>query len=186
MPVSLFAQFTIPDVYQCLKVAGPILGVFFLRWLFLSSGEIIHRLFPHWKWEQELGWLNIRAQKRADRFLRWVGYLVYASLAGALYGIVWSVPRVIQFAQEKDPNAAADDMAALSVLLISSGLWAVYLGFELIPKLRSRFEEEELQRFRAEHADDEEEIEQELRRRQMKLPGQSRFGGTNPSLRRKR
>jgi hypothetical protein len=172
------AEIGIPDVWQCLGLAGPFLALFALRWVIRHTDEIIEKLFPHWEWERKLGWLNISAQRQAETVLRWIGYCIYALLAAALYGIVWSVSGVGNLKRLDDPGTAADAFLKLSVLLVCLGLWLVYLGCELIPKLREQAVREELAKAREEDAELDEEEPSYL-----KPP--SRFAGTDLGSRNK-
>lgn len=153
---SIDAQIGIPDASQCLLFASPFLGAAAIYWLFWHSDKVINWVFPNWEWEKKLGWLNIRVTRRADAVLRWLGYTVYAFLAFTLYGIVWSSSAFADL-EQWTPNSVADGMSKLSILLVCLGVWLVYLGFELIPKLRNRYEREELEKYRAEHPDLEED-----------------------------
>ncbi len=154
----VYAQIGIPDASHCLLFAAPFLGAAGTYWLFWHSDTLINWIFPNWEWEKKLGWLNIRVTRWADAVLRWIGYAVYALLAFTLYGIVWSSSAFDDFAQWT-PITVADGMAKISALLLCLGIWFVYLGLELIPKLRHQYEREELEKFRAEHPelDDDEE-----------------------------
>ena len=155
----------VPSAEECVWIAGPILGVLLVRWAWLSLDQIIAWLFPNWEFEQRLGWLNLRAQKRAATFLRWLTHLLHALLAVALYGILWAAEGLGTMTPS-DPLTVASGLSRLPVLLFSLGFWVVYLRFELIPRLRHEYEEEELQRYRAEHP----EIEAETERVQPRVP----------------
>lgn len=152
----------IPNAKVILVLAAPILTFYAMRWLARRTEEIIPRLFPHWEWEKNLGWLNITAERRANTFFRWLGYLVYATLAGALYGIVWSAEGFSQVDNWSDPYVASDLAVRMPVLLVSMGIWLFYLGGGLIPKLQKEYEEEELEKFRVEQAEIEKEREMNL------------------------
>ena len=85
---SFLAVIGIPDAWQCLIVVGPFFCIAVVWWFVNRLDQIIAYLFPHWEWEREMGWLNLRAERRADAFMRGLGYLFYGLLAVALYGIV--------------------------------------------------------------------------------------------------
>ena len=160
MPSLFLAEIFIPTAWECLLVASPFL-VLGAMWLLVRLVEqLIARLFPHWEWEKRLGWLNIRVERRAATVLRWMGYAVYAALAVALYGIVWAAPALGNLLQWDNPALVAEGAGQVPVLLICLGVWLVYLGCELIPKLRNQYEREELEKFRAAQA----ELEQERER----------------------
>ena len=154
-----FAAIGIPNAWQCLVVASPFLFIAAVKWLVGITDVFIKQLFPYWEWEKQLGWLNIRAHRRAELFWRWFGYFIYATLALALYGIVWASSALSNPAAWSDPNLVPDLMAKVATLLVCLGYWLVYLGCELLPKLRRQYEDEELQRYRVEMAAREEESE---------------------------
>ncbi len=148
----ILAEIGIPNARQCLIFAAPFLGIFAVYGLFWHSDKLIALVFPNWEWEKKLGWLNFRATRRAETILRWIGYAVQALLAVTLYGIVWSASAFADLVAWT-PNSVAEGMGKISILLLCLGTWLVYLGFELIPKLRSQYEREELEKYRAEHID---------------------------------
>ena len=174
---SFLAEIAIPDAWQCFAVAAPVIAVIGLWTLIRNIDLIIHRLFPHWHWETRLSWLNIKAYQRADAILRWMGYAVYAVLAVTLYGIVWGAQVVSRLHQLDDPKIMAEAARRLPVLLISVGIWLVYLGFALIPKLKREYEDEELEKFRAEMK----EAEQEAPRPSRFPTGQPGYKANYPS-----
>ena len=157
MSFLVLAEIAIPTAWQCLVIASPILAVTVVWWMITRTDQVIDALFPGWEWEKRLGWLNIRASRRADAILRWIGYFIYALLAATLYGIVWSASAFSDINQTSDPNGVADGMWKFSTLLLCLGVWVLYLGWELIPKLRRQYEREELEKYRAEQAELEEE-----------------------------
>jgi hypothetical protein len=139
--------------------AAPFLIVAGFIGLSLGTKVVMRRFFPLWEWQQSLGWLNIRAHKRAEAVMRWLGYLFKACVAVALYGIVWAAPALSSVDNWKEPNDVADNMAKLTVLIWCSALWAGYFYFELVPKLKAEFEWEDLQEFRGMLRKREEELE---------------------------
>jgi hypothetical protein len=170
----------IPDARHCFALIAPFVAVAAAVFLLRRMDVIMDHLFPHWEWERKLGWLNIRAQQRADSVLRWLGYFVYAALGLALLGIVWSAKGLAGIENWADPRELSGLLFLLPVLLVCVGFWLVYLGFELIPKLRGKYEEEELEKYRAEQAELEREYDRKLGGR-MKSPQigskQGAFGG---------
>lgn len=158
-PFLVVAEVCLLIAKRCMAWAMPFLGVAALACLVRRMDQIIDRLFPHWEWEKRLGWLNIRAQRRADLVLRWIGYFIYAVLAVALLGIVWGAEALATLDRWDDPSVMADLALRVPVLLACLGLWLVYFGCELIPKLRDQSEREGLRKFRAEQRELEEERE---------------------------
>jgi hypothetical protein len=150
MPVlALFA----PSAMQCVAIAGPVGSVFGLIWLVRHGHEWVAAIFPHWEWERELGWLNLRAHRRADRIFRWVRYVVHAGLLLALGGIIWNAFIFGSFDEWDDPGAVGILLIHLSMLIACLAVWIVYLVTILAPRLREEYEREELERFRKENPD---------------------------------
>lgn len=178
MPFMVLAEIAIPTAWQCLVIASPVFAVTVVWWMITRTNQVIDAIFPDWEWEKRLGWLNIRASRRADAVLRWIGYFIYALLAATLYGIVWSASAFTDINQTSDPNGVANGMWKFSTLLICLGVWVLYLGWELIPKLRHQYEREELEKYRAEQTELEEE-------RQNPVKPPSPFAATDPKSRKK-
>ena len=155
----------IPTAAECAWILGPVLALLAARWVWSHLDGVVERLFPHWEFEKRMGWLNLRAQRRAESVFRVLTYLLQALLALALYGILWAAEGFGAMTPA-DPLTVADAFTRLPVLLASLGLWLVYLGWELIPKLRRAYEEEELERFRAENPD----LEEETRSAKSRVP----------------
>ncbi|HEV3271537.1 MAG TPA: hypothetical protein VGZ93_05090 [Candidatus Methylacidiphilales bacterium] len=147
--------------WQCLNFAAPFLAVAAVWWLINRIDRIINRLFPDLEWEKKLGWLNIRAERRVNLALRWIGYCIYALLGVALYGIAWAAEGLQQLPNWSDPQVLGDLALRIPVLGICLGAWILYLGGWLIPKLRAEREEAGLKKFRAEMREAEREGESE-------------------------
>jgi len=123
-----------------------------------NADRIVEWLFPDSEWEKSLGWLNITATKRAEAGLRWVGYLVYAMLAAALYGIVWAAQGLRDFAQWSDPDVLSRLALHFPVLVLCLVIWFLYFGLGVMPRVRWEREEREwreLQKFREQMAEQE-------------------------------
>lgn len=145
-----WAGFVFPSAGQCLVLAAPFLAVAAVWWLINRTDRIVSHLFPDLEWEQSLGWLNIKAERRANTGLRWVGYGIYVMLADALVGIVWGAEGLSQIDNWSDPWVMGDLALRVPALLFCLGIWVLYLGGWLIPKLRAQREEAEYKKFRAE------------------------------------
>jgi hypothetical protein len=145
--------------WQCFVAAAPFLSVAAVWWLVNRTDRIIHHLFPDLEWEKSLGWLNIRAERRAKTALRWVGYGIQALLAVALYGIVWAAEGLRALDRLSDPGVMRDLALRIPALVLCLGLWLIYLGSWLMPKLRAEREEAALKKFRAEMEEAERERE---------------------------
>jgi hypothetical protein len=141
----------IPTAGQCFAVVAPVASVWGTIWFLRHGDRVIAQLFPHWQWERELGWLNLRANRRAETVLRGLRHLMHAFLLLALAGILglsWLVGQRLEM--ETGPGMFA---LALELIYIGVGLsvWIFYFAAVLAPRLRDEYEEEELQRYRAEH-----------------------------------
>lgn len=162
VPFLFLATIAIPDVWTCLAFASPFLAGVAVWWLLRRIDQILNHLFPHWEWEKQLGWLNIRDERRADTILRWINHGLHALLAGALYGIVWGVQAVPSVDNWADALVMGRLALRGPVLLFCLGFWLIYLGCALIPKLRAQYEKEELEKFRAEAQETEDEREKNI------------------------
>jgi hypothetical protein len=145
------ASIGVPTAAQCLRVLGPVGGVFFLWWIARNTDHVIHRLFPTLEWQKQLGWLDLRAERRAAAVFRWISYSIYAALVLALGGIVWSADLLAQLSDDAAMNVPAI-FSILPIMLLSTAIWAAYFAWGLFPKLRHDYERQELERFRAETA----------------------------------
>jgi hypothetical protein len=154
-PPSLLpeAVLVVPSAGQCLMMVAPVAACFLLRWILRGLDPMIHRLFPSLAWERQLGWLNIRAERQAATVLRWIGYFVQAALAAALLGIAWGAEGFRLLGRWSEPDALSGINLRLPVFFCGLGLWLLYLGVELFPRLRREYEQEELAAFRAEWAE---------------------------------
>jgi hypothetical protein len=166
IPPSIFMETILIMAWRFLVFLAPLLAVVALAWLAFRTDRIINRLFPDLEWEKSLGWLNIRAERRANTALRWLGYAIYVLLGAALYGIAWAAVGLQDWDRaESDPAVAVDLLLRIPVLGLGLGAWLLYLGSWLIPKLRSEREEAELKRFRVQMEEMEQERERDPRSR---------------------
>ena len=159
LPPSIIAEALLIMAWKAVVCLLPVIAVGLALLLAYRIDRIIHRLFPDLEWEKNLGWLNIRAERRANTALRWLGYAIYLSLGGALYGIAWAAVGLQGLADVTDPLAATDLALRLPVLLVGLGAWVLYFGSWLIPKIRAEREEAELKRFRIQMSELERERE---------------------------
>lgn len=173
----------IPDLPQLLYLAISLAGLGAMWWLITRADSLIARLFPHWEWEKQLGWLNIRAARRAARILRWLGYLLQTVLVAMLGGILWAAP-ALRVENWDQPEKVANSFAKLTVLLFCLGSWIIYLGWELIPRMRREHERKSLEKFRAEMAEREESgPEADERRARFSAPDPHKWKRTLPPSR---
>jgi uncharacterized membrane protein YciS (DUF1049 family) len=151
---------------KALVLAAPLLAVAVLWWLVNRTDRIIARLFPHLEWEKDLGWLNIRAERRAKTALRLLGAVIYLALAGTLIGITWETRQIVDALMAgTDWTSSSYVMIRMGEVVVYLGAWLIILGSWLLPKVRAEREEKELQRYRAQVTEEERERERRKRRR---------------------
>lgn len=163
--------------WQWANLVAAIVSTCAAWWVISRADWIINRVFPYNEWEKSLGWLNIRAQKRADAGLRWLGYFVYAMLAIALLGIPWAAEGLRTMGPWYEPDVLSGFLLRLGVLVLCFGLWFFYFGCGLLPRLRREREQKEwkdLQKFRAAHTEAERARPVESRSRVHKPPQKPR------------
>jgi hypothetical protein len=140
-----------------LVFAAPVLVLGVLAWIVSRTDRIMHSVFPDIEWERNLGWLNIRAERKADRAMRWVGYGVIVLLLDSLVGILWAAKGLPRLADWSDPWV----MGVLALRVPAGALclliWVIYLGLGLLPRLRAEREMKAFRKFRAEIAAADEE-----------------------------
>jgi hypothetical protein len=142
--------FVFPNAQQCFVWAAPVLALAVLWWLVDRTDRIVGHLFPDLEWEKSLGWLNIKAERRANTALRWVGYGFYVLLIDALVGIVWAAEGLPELDNWSDPWVMGDLALRVPALFFCLGIWVLYLGCWLMPKLRAQREATAWKRLRAE------------------------------------
>ncbi len=153
------AEIAIPSLGQCLRVLAPLAGLAAFVWLLRNVDDLIRRHLPSLEWGRQLGWFNIRAERRAARFLRGMEAAFQLLLAMALLGLLWGASGLHELPNWRDPEVMRRLQDHASILILCAILWTVYLSVELAPRLRREFEEEELERYRAERAALEQEEE---------------------------
>ncbi len=161
MPTASFplpeAVIAIPSASQCFMVLAPVAGIALFYAIVQSIDRVLAKAFPGLEWQRNLGWFNIKAERRAATVLRWLGHGVMALMAGALYGIVWVAEGLRLLPRWTDPDALAELDFRLPVLVTGLGFILFYMGAALLPRLQREYEEEDLEAFRAERAAFEEE-----------------------------
>lgn len=150
IPPSIAAEAILIMAGKLAVLCAPLLTVAALWWLANRVDLIIARLFPLLQWEKDLGWLNIRAERRAKTALRWLGFALYLSLAGALVGIAWETRQIVdELAGWPEWPVIGQVMMRLCLVILYLAAWLVFLGGWLFPKIRARREDAELRTFRA-------------------------------------
>lgn len=158
--IPLFnTRMAVPNPWLLAPFLGPVLVVLALWWLIDKTDRIINWLFPDLEWEKSLGWLNIKAERRAKTALRWVGYVFYLFLAGLLYCIVRLAEGFPSLENWPDPDTVGDLVLRLPAFAVCVGIWLLYLGGVMMPRIRREREEKELKKFRAEREEAEREKE---------------------------
>ena len=151
------AVIAIPSATQCFMVLAPIAALTAVFGIYKGLDRAFSRIFPGLEWQRNLGWFNIKAERQATMVLRWLGYMVMALMAAALYGIAWGAEGLRLLPRWYDLDAMAELDLRLPVLFGCLSLLLFYFGAALLPRLRREYEEEELEAFRAEWAALEEE-----------------------------
>jgi hypothetical protein len=151
----MFAATDFPSFSFAASIGVPFAVVALSVWAIWRADHIVHRLFPDAAWERNLGWLNIRAEKRAARALRWFGYGIVILLVDSLFGIYWAATGLPEYADWANPAMLVDLIVRLAVLALCLTIWGIYFGFDLLPRLRAEREEAEHKRFLAEFDSDE-------------------------------
>jgi hypothetical protein len=149
----------VPSVSQCLAIAAPAAGIGFIIWFLRHGDRVVARLFPHWEWERRLGWLNAKANRRAETVLRGLRHLGHAFLLldlAAFLALAW----LVGGSHDMDSSIGAFsyllEMGYFGACLVP---WIYYFAVILGPRITAEFEEEELQRYRAEHPEDDGQTE---------------------------
>jgi hypothetical protein len=154
---SNLAEITLPSLHDTLAFAAPVLTLAALGLLVCSTDRVTHAMFPDLEWERSLGWLNIRAERRASRAMRWVGYAIIVLLLDSLVLIFWAAKGMPRLADWSDPWVMGDLALRVPTLGLCLLIWIIYLGLGLLPRLRAEREAAAYRKFRAEmKADDEE------------------------------
>lgn len=144
----------IPTAGQCFAIAAPVASIYGIVWFVRHGDRVIERLFPHWEWERKLGWLNFRANRRAEWVLRGVRHLLHTFLLIMLVAVL----TLAWFAGGPQDMDSAVGVFTYVLELIYLGLclspWIYYFVLNLGPRLTAEYEEEELLRYRAENPED--------------------------------
>jgi hypothetical protein len=149
LPPSIIVEAVLIMAWRFFLFLAPFLAVAAIWWLVNRTDRVVHHFFPHLEWERSLGWLNIKAERRAKKALRWLGYAIHALLVIALLGMVWGATALEAIIDSwPDFDVIVRSVLPLAVLAMSLAIWIVYLGSWLIPRLRAQRETTDLQRFR--------------------------------------
>jgi hypothetical protein len=144
----------IPTPGQCLAVVAPVVSIGGIIWFARHGDQVIERLFPHWEWERKFGWLNLKANRRAAMVLRGFRHLLHAFLLLDLLVVLafaWLTGQHHDMDTREGVFTYALEMIYFGVFLSP---WIYYFIAVLGPRVIAEYEEEELQRYRAENPED--------------------------------
>jgi hypothetical protein len=120
---------------------GPLAAAAGAWWVISRADAIVAHCFPDAQWERSLGWLNLSAERRADRAMRWLGYALYVLLFDALVIMIWSANGLATLlATWDDPYVFGTLLLHLGALMLCTLIWVLYLGCGLLPSIRDRRE----------------------------------------------
>jgi len=150
------AEIVVPSPEQMLVFAAPIITIAALWWLISRTERVVHHMFPYMEWEHSLGWLNIKAERRANMAMRFVRFALYVMLFDALFGIVWGAKGLRLLANWSDPWVFGDLALRVAALCFCLAIWVVYLGTYVFPRIRAEREAADWKKVQAEMKEDEE------------------------------
>jgi hypothetical protein len=134
------ADIFVPSPDEILVFAAPVLVLAAVWWLISRTDRVVHYMFPYLEWEHSLGWLNIRAERRANIAMRLVRFGVYVMLFDALFGIVWGAKGLQQLDHWSDPYVIGGLALRVGALAFCLAIWVLYLGTYVIPRIRAERE----------------------------------------------
>ena len=155
-PAPFLADLVLPASWLG-AIAASLLTSAAIWWLIARADRIIHHLFPHLAWEQSLGWLNIKAERRANTAMRWVRYGIYLLLFDSLAVMLWTAEDFPPLQNWSDPAVVSELAWRGPTLALCLIIWGIFLGCGLLPRVRAEREMAALKKFRAEM----EEVERE-------------------------
>ncbi len=156
-PTSYFADLALPSWHDVSTFAAPVLVLAALAWVVSRTDRIVATAMPDLEWERSLGWLNIKAEKRASRAIRWVGYGVMVLLVDALVILFWAAKGLPDLSDWNDPWVMGDLALRVPVMVLCVMIWVIYLGLGLVPRVRAEREAAAYKKFRREMRAAEEE-----------------------------
>ena len=159
---SLLAEMAPVSWHDVVTFGAPALVLAALVWVVLRTDRIIERVLPDLEWERSLGWLNIRAERRASRAMRWINYGVIVLLVDSLFILYWGAKGMPDLSNWSDPWVMGDLALRVPVMGLCLSIWMIYLGLGLLPRVRAEREAAAFKKFRAQMAlADEEKRERE-------------------------
>jgi hypothetical protein len=131
------AEIAVPSPGEILVFAAPVMVLVAVWWLISRTDRVVHYMFPYLEWEHSLGWLNIKAERRANTAMRWVRFGVYVMLFDALFGIVWGAKGLQQLDNWADPDVIGGLALRVAALAFCLAIWVLYLGTYVFPRIRA-------------------------------------------------
>jgi hypothetical protein len=156
-PIPLFAEMAPISWHDVVTFATPVFVLAVLGWIVSRTDRIIETVMPDLEWERSLGWLNIRAERRASRAMRWVSYAVIVMLIDALVILFWCAKGLPDLSTWSDPWVMGDLALRVPLMGLCLFIWVVYLGLGLLPRVRRDRETASFKKFRAQMAAADEE-----------------------------
>ncbi|HEX4139956.1 MAG TPA: hypothetical protein VHY09_06380 [Candidatus Methylacidiphilales bacterium] len=156
-PTFLLAEISPALWHDGVAFATPVLVLVVLGWLVSRTDHLMHSAFPDLEWERNLGWLNIRAERRASRAMRWVRFGVIVLLLDALVILYWCAKDLPDLSTWSDPWVMGDLVLRVPMMGLCLLIWVIYLGLVLVPRVRAEREEAAYKKFRAQMTAAEEE-----------------------------
>jgi len=150
------AELPVPDPGQMLVLAAPLIAVAAVWWLIRRTDQIVHYMFPYLEWEHDLGWLNIKAERRANMGMRLLRFGVFVMLFDALFGIMWGAKGLQQLGNWSDPYVIGGLALRVAALAFCLAIWVIYLGTYVVPRIRAEREAAEWKKAQTEMLVDEE------------------------------
>jgi hypothetical protein len=151
-PTFLLAEIAPVSWHDVVAFGAPVLFLAALAWVVLRTDRIIETVLPDLEWERSLGWLNIRAERRASRAMRWVNYGAIVLLVDALVIFFWAAKDLPDLSNWSDPWVMGDLALRVPVMALCLTIWVIYLGLGLLPRVRAEREAAAFRKFRAQMA----------------------------------
>jgi len=161
-PIFLLAEIAPISWHDAAAFALPVLVLAALWWLVSRTDRIMESVFPDLEWERSLGWLNIRAERRASLGMKWVRFGVVVMLVDALAILFWCAKGMPDLSTWSDPWVMGDLALRVPLMGLCLLTWVIYLGLGLLPRVRADRENAAFKKFRKQMAlEDEEKREME-------------------------
>jgi len=151
-PIPLLAEMAPVSWHDVATFAAPVLVLAALAWVVMRTDRLVEKAFPDLEWERSLGWLNIRAERRASVAMRWVRFGVIVMLIDALVIFYWCAKGLPDLSTWADPWVMGDLALRVPLMGVCLLVWVFYLGLGLLPRVRADREAAAYRKFRAQMA----------------------------------